>query len=55
MAPHLPHGASVHATSTTKAKDSGTLRGPLDPEEGMEVPGTPTPGRRPGSTPGTNL
>ena len=41
--------------STTKAKDLGTPRGPLDPEADMEVPGTPTPGRRPGSPPGTNL
>ena len=30
-------------------------RGPLDPEDGVEVPGTPTPGRRLGSPPGANL
>ena len=54
-APHLPHGAPAHAASTTKARDSGTLRGPLDPEAGVEVPETPTPGRRPDSFPGTNL
>ena len=53
--PHLPHGVPAHAASTTKARDSGTVRGPLDPEAGVEVPGTPTPGRRPGSPPGTNL
>ena len=27
-APHLPHGVPAHATSTTKAKDSGTRRVP---------------------------
>ena len=27
---------------------------PLNPEEDVEVPGTPTPGRRAGSPPGTN-
>ena len=41
--------------STTKAKDQGTPRGPLNPKEDVEVPGTPAPGRRPGSPPGTNL
>ena len=44
----------AHAASTNKARDPGTLWGPLDPEAGMEVPRTPTPGRRPGSSPGTN-
>ena len=38
-----------------KAKNPGTLRGPIDPEAGMEVPGTPMPGSRPGSSTGTNL
>ena len=47
--------ASRRAASRTKARDSGTLWGPLDPEAGMEVPGTPTPGRRPSSSPGANL
>ena len=28
---------------------------PFNPEEDMEVPGTPTPDRRPGSPPGANL
>ena len=37
--PHLPHGVPTRATSTTKAKDPRTLRGPLDPEAGLEVPG----------------
>ena len=54
-APHLPHGVPTHAASTNKARDPGTLRGPLDPEAGVEVPGNPTPGRRLGSSPGTNL
>ena len=40
--------------STTEAKDRGTPWGPLDPEADIEVPGTPAPGRRPGSPPGTN-
>ena len=53
--PHLPHGVPTHVASTTKAKDPGTLRGPLDSEAGMEVPATPMPGRRPGSPPVTNL
>ena len=53
--PHLPHSIPTHAASTNKAKNPGTLRGPLDPKAGVEVPGTPTPGRRPGSSPGTNL
>ena len=53
--PHLPHGIQMDTTSTTKAKDWGTLRGPLNPEEDIDVPGTPPPGRRPGSPPGTNL
>ena len=51
----MPHGALTHAASITKAKDPRTLRGPLDPEAGMEVPGTPTPSRRPDSPLGTNL
>ena len=55
MGPHLPHGVPTHAASTTKAKDPGTLRGPLDPKASMEVPGTLTPGRRLGPFPGTNL
>ena len=38
-----------------QGKRPGTLRGPLDPEASMEVPGTSTPGRRPGSPPGTDL
>ena len=46
--PPLAHSVPTHATSTTKAKDPGTLQGPLDPEAGMDVPGTMTPGRRPG-------
>ena len=54
-APHLPHGVPMRAASTNKARDPGTLRGPLDPEADVEVPGNPTPGRRPGSSPGTNL
>ena len=45
----------ANTASTTKANDQGTPRGPLDPEEDMEVPGTPAHGRRPGSTPETNL
>ena len=53
--PHLPHGIQMDTASTTKAKDWETLRSPLNPEEDMEVPRTPTPGRRPGSPPGTNL
>ena len=53
--PHPPHGVPTHTAPTTKAKDPGILRGPLYREAGMEVPRTPTPGRRPGSTPGTNL
>ena len=55
MGLHLPHGIPTHAASANKAKSPGTLWGPLDPEAGVEVPGTPTPGRRPGSFPGTNL
>ena len=47
--PHLPHGVPTRAASTSKARNLGTLRAPLDPEDGVEVPGTPTPGRRPGS------
>ena len=54
-APHLPHGIVAHATSATKAKDSGTLRVPLDPEASFRLPGTPMPGRRPGSVPGANV
>ena len=52
--PHLPHGVPTHAASTTKAKDPGTLRGPLDPEAGMEVPGPRRPAggqARPGNQP----
>ena len=45
----------MDTSSTTKAKGWGTLRGPLDPEAGVEVPGTAMPGRRPGSPLGTNL
>ena len=45
----------MDTASTTKAKDWGTLRGPLKPEEDMEVPRTPALGRRPGSPPGANL
>ena len=41
--PHLSCGVPAHAVSTTKTKDSGTLRGPLDPEAGTEVPGTRRP------------
>ena len=52
MAPHLPRGDQANAASTTTAKDPGA---PLNPEEDVEVPGTPTPGRRPGAPPGTNL
>ena len=51
----MPYGVAAHATSTTKAKNSGTLRSPLDPEAGMEVPRTPAPGRMLDSPPGTNL
>ena len=40
MVPHLPHGDQTSTASTTKAKDWGTLQGPLNPEEDMEVPGT---------------
>ena len=53
--PHLPHGVRMNTASTTKAKDQRTPRGPLYPEADMEVPGTPAPGRRPGSPPGTSL
>ena len=37
--PHPPHGVPMHAASTTKAKDTGSLRGPLELEAGMAVPG----------------
>ena len=46
---HLPDGIQMDTASTTKAKDWGTLRGPLNPEEDMEVLGNPAPCRRPGS------
>ena len=42
-APHMPHSVPMCAASTNKARDPGTLRGPLDPEAGMEVPGTRRP------------
>ena len=53
-ASHLPHGVVAHATPATKTKDSGTLRVPLNPEARVRLPGTPMPGRRPGSVPGTD-
>ena len=53
-APHLPHGVVARATSATKTKDSGTLWVPLNPEPTVRLPGTPMPGRRPGSVPGAN-
>ena len=52
---HLPHDVQTNTASTTKAKDQGTPRGPLNPEEDVEVLGTPALGRRPGSPSGTNL
>ena len=54
-APHLSRDDQANTASTTTTTDRGTPWGTLNPAEDMVVPGTPTPGRRPGSPPGTNL
>ena len=43
------HGIDNHS------EGQGTPGPPFDPADDAEVPGTPMPGRRPGSSPGTNL
>ena len=55
MGPHLLRGDQTNTASTTTSKDRGTPGAPLNPKEDVEVPGTPTPGRMPGSPTGTNL
>ena len=53
--PHLPHGNRTRTASTTTTKDRMAFRGHPQPGDDAEVPGTRTPGRRPGSPPGSSL
>ena len=55
MAPHLTLDDQASTASTTTTKDRGPPGPPFHPADDAEVSGTRTPGRRPGSPPGSSL